>query len=351
MSVESPTPQQLTVEGSIFWSVGLLILAGRLYARLSVKRSIRNLYTEDYIALVTHSLYTALIVLIVVSSKFATNLFPPEELEDILKDPAEVESRIYGSKIVIALEICMICVLWGTKTCLCFAYYRLSFNLKEQPFVKAIAVYVAIGFVTIEVCYFAVWCRPFPQYWAVPPNSEQCATYTHYNIMQACFNISADLMLFAIPIPIVLRGQMPLQRKLALLATFSLGVFVIIAAVLSKYYNFSYSNTTIYQVWYIREASTAVYVSHLACWWPTVRAISSVFTRRPSMMFYQSRSRNTGIATSEEAINMDIPGKTSDGKVHQLHEWRSLHDEPPAEELHVAPYKLEDHARGRMGQC
>lgn len=37
--------------------------------------------------------------------------------------------------------------------------------------VKLLAVYIALGFVVMEVLYLAVWCRPFHMYWAVPsPN-------------------------------------------------------------------------------------------------------------------------------------------------------------------------------------
>ena len=37
---------------------------------------------------------------------------------------------------------------------------------------KIVAGYVAVGFVIMEVLYLGVWCRPFNQYWAVPPNSS-----------------------------------------------------------------------------------------------------------------------------------------------------------------------------------
>ena len=45
-------------------------------------------------------------------------------------------------------------------------------SLKQNIAVKAVAVYVADGFVLMEVLYLGVWCRPFNQYWAVPPNNR-----------------------------------------------------------------------------------------------------------------------------------------------------------------------------------
>ncbi len=48
-------------------------------------------------------------------------------------------------------------------------------SLRENLAVKIVAGYVVLGFVVMEVLYLAVWCRPFNQYWAVPPNSGTLA--------------------------------------------------------------------------------------------------------------------------------------------------------------------------------
>jgi len=123
----------------------------------------------------------------------------------------------------------------------------------------------------IQITYYGVYCRPFSQYWALPVGNLQCATYQHYSITQAVFNISSDVMMLAVPIPLVRRAQIPLKRKFLLIGVFSLGIFVIIAAILNKYFNFSSPLTTTYMIWYIRESSTAIYVTNLMCWWPLLR--------------------------------------------------------------------------------
>lgn len=46
-------------------------------------------------------------------------------------------------------------------------------SLSANFAVKAVAVYVAVGFVVMEVLYFAVWCRPFSGYWEVPPSDRE----------------------------------------------------------------------------------------------------------------------------------------------------------------------------------
>lgn len=44
-------------------------------------------------------------------------------------------------------------------------------NLTYNRAVKAVGVYVIVGFVVMEILYFGVWCRPFNQYWAVPTDN------------------------------------------------------------------------------------------------------------------------------------------------------------------------------------
>lgn len=110
----------------------------------------------------------------------------------------------------------------------------------------------------------------------MPVDNMQCATYQHYSITQAVFNISSDAVMFAIPIPLLIKAQLKRRRKVVLIGVMSLGLFTIIAAILNKYFNFASPLTTTYQIWYIREASTAIYVANLMCWWPLLRKLFGV---------------------------------------------------------------------------
>ena len=218
-------------------------------------------------------IYTTLLILIQISARYATNLMDPDDYDEVLSDPQQVRDRIYGSKIVIGLEQCMLVSTWGVKTCMLILYWRITQNLRSNLYIKILCVYVALGFVVIMVTYYGVYCRPFSQYWAMPVQNMQCATYQHYSITQAVFNISSDAMMFAVPIPLLIKAQLKRRRKFVLLGVMSLGLFTIIAAILNKYFNFASPLTTTYQIWYIREASTAIYVANLMCWWPLLRKL------------------------------------------------------------------------------
>lgn len=214
-----------------------------------------------------------MLILIQISARYATNLMDPKDYDEVLADPKQVSDRIYGSKIVIGLEQCMLISTWGVKTCMLILYWRITMNLRSNLYIKILSVYVALGFVVIMVTYYAVYCRPFSQYWAMPVDNMQCATYQHYSITQAVFNISSDAIMFAIPIPLLVKAQLKRTRKILLIGVMSLGLFTIVAAILNKYFNFASPLTTTYQIWYIREASTAIYVANLMCWWPLLRKI------------------------------------------------------------------------------
>lgn len=218
--------------------------------------------------------YTSMLILIQISARYATNLMDPKDYDKVLSDPKQLADRIYGSKIVIGLEQCMLFSTWGVKVCMMALFWRLTKNLKRlHIYVKVIAVYVAIGLVVITITYYGVYCRPFEQYWAMPVRDMQCATYQHYSITQAVFNISSDAAMLAIPVPLLMKAQMKPMRRVLLFCVMSLGIFTIIAAILNKYFNFASPLTTTYQIWYIREASTAIYVANIVCWWPLLRKL------------------------------------------------------------------------------
>lgn len=129
---------------------------------------------------------------------------------------------------------------------------------------------MAAGWLASEITFFAA-CQPFSGYWALPPPDPQCTTLEHYAIVQGCFNISADVLMLGIPIPLIIRMRLPWRQKIVLTVVFSLGVFVILAALMTKIFNLTDVYNPDYMLWYVREASVAVYVSNLPMIWPLLR--------------------------------------------------------------------------------
>lgn len=96
--------------------------------------------------------------------------------------------------------------------------------------------------------------------------------------------------MLVIAIPLLLSVRLPFQQKAMLLVVFGLGVFVIVAAILTKIYCLvpqliSY----VYLSWYFREASVSVYVTNLPALWSILR---DVFPRIKGWGFKSKRSES-----------------------------------------------------------
>ncbi|KAH0557136.1 hypothetical protein GP486_005076 [Trichoglossum hirsutum] len=260
--------KQLAKETWSLYGVGMLIITLRICARIK-RVGVRGLASDDYLMIVAGCFYTTLVsCLNAIAQGGGSNLFLPEEFATFTED--DIKERIKGSKVVIVSEQAMLNVIYTVKVCMLIMYTRLTMGLKQQFAVKCIAVYVACGWAASELAFFFA-CRPFNGYWAVPPPDPQCTTLAHYAICQATFNLSSDTMMLVIALPLFLKAQLPLKNKIALVIIFGMGSFVIVAAILTKVFNLSDVYDTRYMFWYVREASTAVYVSNLPLIWPLLR--------------------------------------------------------------------------------
>jgi hypothetical protein len=247
------------------------------YYRISRKihlGSIKSLQYDDWImGLFVTAAYTALIVCSNKYVKAQSNLLPPGfDVESLTAH--DLDRRRYGSKLVVVVEQAQISVIWACKATLLIMYHRLTRTAlhNENLAIKLLSVYVALGFVVMEILYFAAWCRPISEYWAVPePSSSQCNALINHRITKAVFNLSSDIIMLIIALQMLIRSHLPPKRKLILCGIFSLGIFVIIASMLNSYYSFKnpYKQTWIF--WYVRESSTAILVANLPYTWTILR--------------------------------------------------------------------------------
>ncbi|KAJ9634386.1 hypothetical protein H2199_009044 [Coniosporium tulheliwenetii] len=281
------------------FGVSLFIIGLRMYARVH-RMGIRELAPDDYLMVVAGSWYIILIVCLnVIAGGGGSNLYTEEELPFT---PEEVEERILGSKIVVLSEQAMLNVIYTLKSCLLFMYWRITQGTLQQRLVKYLAIYVGIGWMATEIAFFTN-CRPFYGYWAVPPRTPS-----------ASFNITSDICMILIPIPMVLRLRLPTKQKTILASVFSMGTFVIIAAVLTKYFNLSDVWDTSYMFWYTREASVAVWVANLPMIWPLMREwlpfLRSMTGSKPS---YRDRNTDGYAKSNGRSHNVSASANTQPG--------------------------------------
>ena len=78
-------------------------------------------------------------------------------------------------------------------------------------------------------------------------------------------------MMLLIPIPLLYKARLAPKRKAVLLGVFSLGIFVVLASILNRYYNFTEPyGSLVYLYWYAGESSTALMVANIPHCWPIV---------------------------------------------------------------------------------
>lgn len=114
-------------------------------------------------------------------------------------------------------------------------------------------------------------------------------------IVQGTFNISSDIGVLLVGIPLLMVVQVPLQQKIGIIGVFGMGIFVIAAALLTKVYSTvpSLLNDSInYTFWYMRETTVAVYVINLPLLWPVLRKFFPYLTGRGSSANQSSNTKS-----------------------------------------------------------
>lgn len=220
------------------------------------------------------ALYTILIVFLNICADVSTNLITPEEAANLT--PEDINDRVWGSKCVLVVESMMCAVQWGTKACLLMLYFRLTENLRQRLVVKLAAGYCLITYIVMISLYYGYWCRPFSAFWQTPTPEIQCATQTNHLIVNLTFNLTSDLLIIFIPLPMFIKAHLELKKKLLLIFPFSLGFFTMVCAILSKHLSFTQPFSSQWLYWYTREASTAMIVANMPYSWTIIRKVFRV---------------------------------------------------------------------------
>ena len=144
----------------------------------------------------------------------------------------------------------------------------------------------------------------------------QCWSYFNYQIVEAVFNISSDILVLAIAIPILLKLQVPVLQRAILLGIFGMGIFIIAAAILTKLFSlYPPLLTYAYLNWYCREASVCVYVTNLPAIWSLLLDLFPCLRRWTG---------TTKTPSSGDRANSSRASRASRGKDHALQQFTRL---------------------------
>ncbi|TKX23574.1 hypothetical protein C1H76_4086 [Elsinoe australis] len=272
MSLPPNFATNFTRETWALYGVGIAILVLRLVERTRRAKSLRHLQVEDWIAFQLIGWFTLLTAALnKVINGGGSNFMTPEE--EAALTPETTRERIIGSKFVLASEFGMIMTIWSCKAIMLLVYRRLTSGLKQERYILGVGIWVGLGFVATVLALF-INCRPFSGYWSVPAIDSQCWSYYNFGYVEAVFNITADIAVLIVGMPLIINVQRPWQQKVPLVLIFGMGLFVIAAALTNKLYAYlpwllSYN----YAFWYMREAAVSVYVTNLPALWSIVREV------------------------------------------------------------------------------
>jgi hypothetical protein len=127
--------------------------------------------------------------------------------------------------------------LMATKTSILIFYLRLARNAQKILRLASWAVLVIVNLAgTILTIMNIFQCKPTEASWDPNAVAQQCIPLLTEFICSAPINITTDLAILALPIPVLTGMRLPRRQKTILIITFALGVFVAIVDVVRIYY-------------------------------------------------------------------------------------------------------------------
>ncbi|CCF38220.1 hypothetical protein CH063_09363 [Colletotrichum higginsianum] len=231
--------RSFTIEAWTLLAVGILITMLRTYSRIR-SVGIRGLQADDYLVWVGAIFYaveTALAHSVgAIAKGMANNGMTDEQRAALSPDSEEYRLRVVGSIIQICGWSSYSVLLWALKASLLVFYLRLTAGLGRG---YQLRIYFGFGFLVVSwiavVMNLFLACRPFHKNWQIYPNPGnvcQPAISNQIVWVYLSFNVSTDLYLLSIPLPMLWQAKLRPAKKYGLLLLFSGGIFVVVCATL-----------------------------------------------------------------------------------------------------------------------
>ncbi|GIJ90360.1 hypothetical protein Asppvi_009314 [Aspergillus pseudoviridinutans] len=141
--------------------------------------------------------------------------------------PEEIRRREIASKFVLANRVFYNSYLWLQKLVLLDTYRRLHTQLRWEKVtvISYISIFLAT-YVIVQIVTFTE-CDPFNHYWIVLPDPGTCCQAQLQLIVLGVLNVITDVMLIAMPIPILVVVKRSTVEKFQLMALFTVGLFIV----------------------------------------------------------------------------------------------------------------------------
>ncbi|KAK3323827.1 hypothetical protein B0T19DRAFT_443294 [Cercophora scortea] len=226
-----------SVEAYTLLGVGLAIIALRLYTRITTV-GFGRLQADDYLMVLAAIVYSAETFLAYGVGTFwhglANNAMTDEQRR--LLDPSsdEYKMRVNGSKFQVAGWSTYTFLLWILKATMCTFFIRLTDGLDfRRRIYFGFGLIVATWLILLLTILFG--CFPIQKNWQIYPNPGNFCQPAISRIdifVTLVLNVSTDLYLMSIPLPMLWRSSLRPWKKAGLMVLFSGGIFVTMAGIL-----------------------------------------------------------------------------------------------------------------------
>jgi len=156
-------------------------------------------------------------------------------------------------------------------------------------------IYIAFASIitSFVVIIFTIYlsCRPFWRYWQINPdpgNSCQAAISKRLIWVTFVFNVSTDVYLLLIPIPMLWKSRLRTYKKIAAMLILGAGMLVIVCAILKSIYLITVRHSgTIAMKWASRliDLQDPLNSAELTASWGTRETFIAIFTTNLPMIF------------------------------------------------------------------
>ncbi|KAK2048180.1 hypothetical protein LZ31DRAFT_78850 [Colletotrichum somersetense] len=173
-----------------------------------------------------------------------TSLLTPEQRTTMPE--SEFYIWEYGTKNFVAGMSIYAAIVWTLKLNMLFFYRPLVKGQGVEKFVLPVMGLVGATAVA-TVLIIALTCRPINLMWQIRPDpGENCHPQNKiWFVGILVMNVATDLCIIAIPIPVISLVRASVWRKIGIYFLFSLGVFIMTAAILRVVLTFHVSSGTI----------------------------------------------------------------------------------------------------------
>ncbi|KAF4919189.1 hypothetical protein CGCVW01_v008097 [Colletotrichum viniferum] len=296
------TPFQ--IEAWTEYAIGLLVLLVRIVYRSTIVGT--NWEGDDYFALIAVFFWTGELVMLELIGQYGSITGMTDEIASTLSDK-QIESIVVGSKCLLAGWILYVTLIWCLKACMLFLYRRLTLNLTQKRMVYITACTCVVLYI-VTIIVILTRCQPFHANWQVYPYpGDACALNIPNYVALAITNVTTDMMILYIPLPLLWSVQMPMARKIICSLWLCTGIFIIIATLLRCILCLQDAQSiNLGTIWSIRETFVGILAVNAPVLGPWIAKNASAVRSRTS----KNRSKTGGQESANHIVTIGAKEST-----------------------------------------